>query len=192
MLKKKLSLHNRIMLKQLFHSILQFVVIFTFGYLNECIFEIAVIYCCFFIFRSTFEKQFHASTSWLCTLYTIIIYFIVSCITPRKEISLILIVLFTFSVNYINFLVREFLDLKTMYGYCKNIKIKKGMSKEELLKICQPIILKSVQLDILMDFYVNRKSITYIARKQNYSYDRIWQLKNEALIEIEKFYKSQN
>lgn len=192
MLKKKLSLHNRIMLKQLFHSILQFVVIFTFGYLNECIFEIAVIYCCFFIFRSTFEKQFHASTTWLCTLYTIIIYFIVSCITPRKEISLILIVLFTFSINYINFLVREFLDLKAKYVHSQNIKIKKGMSKEELLKICQPIILKSVQLDILIDFYINRKSITYIARKQNYSYDRIWQLKNEALIEIEKFYKSQN
>lgn len=182
----KINLHTKLVLKGLFHSLLQFVGIFAFAWYNDCLFEMAVIYCCFFIFRGQFEKQYHASTTWLCTLYTFIVFFVISNLTPKKELSLLLIVAFTYLINFVSFHIREYLDLKAKFVKVNGIKICKGMSKNTLNELIKLADLNELESTIMTLFYCDKKSITYIAIKLSYSYDRIWQIKNEALNKINK------
>ena len=185
-MKKKISLRTKLILKGLFHSIIQFCVIFAFAWYKECIFEMAVIYCCFFIFRSQFEKQYHATTTWLCTLYTFIVFFIVSNITPKKELSLLLIICFTFIINFISFLVRDYFDLKDKFKAMK-VKISKGIDKNKLLDICKVNNLNNIETSILVYYYCDRLSLTAISFKLHYSYDYIAELKSKAIKKIKTF-----
>lgn len=107
-----MKLHTKLFLKGLFHSLLQFILIFSFAWYNDCIIEMSIIYVCFFIFRNKFEKQYHALTTWGCTFLTMIIFYIVSKITPEKSISIILVILFTYLINTISFYYRDYLDIK--------------------------------------------------------------------------------
>ena len=183
----------KLKLKPLFHSLLQLSCILFFGWYHNRLFEMAIIYCCFFIFRATYEKQYHAKTTWLCTIYTIIVFYIVSAIAPSKETSLLMIVILTYFINFVSFHLREYLDLRAKIMSNNKIKIKKGICKEHLLEICKNVnTLSELQVNILIMFYCDRKKIQYIAFKIGYSYDRIWQLKDEALKEIDKFYKTKN
>ena len=171
------------MLKGLFHSILQFIVIFSFAWYNNCIFEMSIIYICFFFFRTKFEKQFHAKTTWLCTLYTIIIFYIISYITPNKEKSILLIIIFTYNINNISFYVRDYLDLKDKFNI-KKTSITKGMNKNLLLEICSISNLNELETNILVYYYCDRLSITAISYKLNYSYDYIAELKSKIIKKI--------
>lgn len=185
MKKIKISLHTKLVLKGLFHSILQFIGIFAFAWYQDCLFEMAIIYCCFFIFRNTFEKQYHASTTWLCTLYTFIVFYIVSNIAPNKALSLLLIVVFTFSLNLISFMVRDYLDLRDRFKAIK-VEIAKGMARDKLLNICNENNLNELETNILLYYYCDRKSLTYIANKLHYSYDYIAELKSNIIKRIKR------
>lgn len=178
-----MKLSNKIMLKGLFHSILQFIVIFSFAWYNNCIFEMSIIYICFFFFRTKFEKQFHAKTTWLCTIYTIIIFYIISYITPNKEKSILLIIIFTYNINNISFYVRDYLDLKDKFNI-KKTSITKGMNKNLLLEICNISNLNELETNILVYYYCDRLSITAISYKLNYSYDYIAELKSKIIKKI--------
>lgn len=174
------------------NTLIQFSLIFTFAWFNDCLFEMSIIYLLFFIFRTRFEKQFHAKTTWLCTLYTIIIFYIVSLISPNKSVSLMLIVLFTYSINQISFYVRDYLDLQNAIKNKtskNNIVISKGMNKDLLLDYCKKAELNEMETNILIDFYCNRYSITKIAIKNEYSYDNIYLIKKKSLNKIRECFK---
>lgn len=81
-----MKLKTKLILKGLFHSLLQFILIFAFAWFNECIFEMVIIYCCFFYFRTRFIKQYHASTTWGCTITTMVIFYVISCIAPENPL----------------------------------------------------------------------------------------------------------
>lgn len=104
----KIKLH----LKGVIHSLLQLLALLTFGWFCNSVFEMVVLYFCFFWFRGKFEKQFHAKTAWGCTIISMIVYYIASMIIPNKNISLILVVMFTYFINKISFYVRDYLDIK--------------------------------------------------------------------------------
>lgn len=129
-----MKLKTKFLIKGLFHSLLQFIAVFTFAWFNNCIFEIAIIYICFFIFRTRFEKQFHALTTWGCTILTMIIFFIVSLITPEKSISLILVIMFTYMINKISFYYRDYLDIKHELNK-KSTKKKKNTNRQLIIEI---------------------------------------------------------
>lgn len=95
-----------------FNSILQFGLVFFFGWFHDRLLEMFIIAVCFFYFRSRFEKQFHASTTWKCTAYTIIIFYIITLISPQLNTSILLIVLFSFFINLVSYYVRDYLDIK--------------------------------------------------------------------------------
>lgn len=131
-----MKLHTKLLLKGLFHSLLQFTLIFSFAWFNNCIFEMAIIYVCFFIFRNKFEKQYHALTTWGCTFLTMIIFYIVSKITPEKSISLVLVILFTYLINTISFYYRDYLDIKNMNNSnISNSKKKKNTNRQLIVEI---------------------------------------------------------
>ena len=140
-----MKLRNKLILKGIFHSVLQFTLIFTFAWFNDCLFEMAIIYVCFFFFRPKFDKQYHASTTWMCTIDTIIVFYIVSAIAPSKGISIILVILFAYLINTISYFVRDYLDLKKR----KNLKTKRmkvidilgddNLDEESIEKYCVSI-----------------------------------------------------
>ena len=134
-----MKLHTKLILKGLFHTILQFISIFTFAWINNCIFEMSIIYVCFFIFRNKFEKQYHALTSWGCTFLTMIIFYIVSKITPEKSFSIILVILFTYLINTISYYYRDYLDIKLANKNAQNnVKVekkKKNTNRQLIIEI---------------------------------------------------------
>ena len=134
-----MKLHTKLLLKGLFHSLLQFISIFTFAWFNNCIFEMAIIYICFFLFRNKFEKQYHALTTWGCTFLTMLIFYLVSKITPEKSISLILVLMFTYIINKVSYYYRDYLDIKNNRKLDENnietIKVKKKKNTNRQLII---------------------------------------------------------
>lgn len=178
-----MKLQSKFILKGIFHSLLQFIMIFTFAWFNDCIFEMCIIYICFFYFRTKFEKQYHARTTWLCTLYTIIVFYIVSNISPNKAISLLLIISFTYFINLMSFHIREYLDLRDRFR-AKKIEITKGMNKDKLLEICEWNNLNELETKILTYFYCDRLSLTAISYKVDYSYDYVAELKGKIIKKI--------
>lgn len=128
-----MKLKTKLLLKGLFHSLLQFSSVFVFACFNDCIFEMCIITICFFIFRTKFEKQYHALTTWGCTLLTMLIFYIVSCITPEKSISVILVIIFTYTINKVSYYYRDYLDIKN----AKNEKVakKKNTNRQLIIDI---------------------------------------------------------
>lgn len=184
---KRFLFKIKLMIKPILHSIIQLLFLLLFGYLENKLFEMTIIYCCFFIFRQQFEKQFHATTTWLCTIYSIIVFYAISLIAPSKSISILLIVLFTFTINLLSFHLREYIDIKAKLINIKEVKITKGMSKDVLLSILKRVEnINELEINIMVAFYCERRSIQYIAMKYNYSYDRVWQIKNRVLTKIKQ------
>lgn len=109
-----MKLRTKLILKGLFHSFLQMLVIFLFAIFNDCILEMTFIYICFFFFRTRFEKQYHALTTWGCTFLTIFIFYIISLIYPNKHISMVLVIIFTYFINVVSFIYRDWKDIKDL------------------------------------------------------------------------------
>lgn len=129
-----MKLKTKFLIKGLLHSLLQFIAIFTFAWFNSCIFEMSIIYICFFIFKTKFEKQYHALTTWGCTILTMIIFYIVSLITPEKSISIILVIIFTYMINKVSFYYRDYLDIKNTKNE-KVAKNKKNTNRQLIIDI---------------------------------------------------------
>ena len=180
-----MKLKTKIILKGLFHSILQSLLVLTFAWFNNCIFEMLTVYLCFFLFRTKFDKQYHALTSWGCTLITMIVFYVVSLIVPNKSISLLLVILFTYFINLMSFYVRDYLDLRDRFN-AKSVKITRGIDKDKLLEICGTSELSDLEIKILVYFYCDRLSLTAISYKINYSYDYVAELKSKAIKKIKK------
>ena len=156
-----MKLKYKIFLKALFHSILQFSLIFAFAWFYGHFFEMIIIYCCFFFFRTKFDKQYHATRIWLCTLYTIVIFYVISIIAPSKGISIILIILFTFLINTISYYVRDYLDIRNK----KKLKNKRqiiidilgsdNLDEESIEKYCTKIGFPNLSESIYL--FINNK-----------------------------------
>lgn len=129
-----MKLKTKLLLKGLFHSLLQFSSVFVFAWFNNCFIEMTIIVICFFIFRTKLEKQYHALTTWGCTLLTMLIFYFVSCITPEKSISLILVIMFTYLINKISFYYRDYLDIRNEKNN-KVVKKKKNTNRQLIIEI---------------------------------------------------------
>lgn len=124
-----MKLKNKLFLKGLFHSFLQFIIVIVYGLFNDCLLEILISYGCFFCFRPSFEKQYHALTSWGCTFIHTIVFYLVSLWLPHKSISIMLAIVLTFVINYLSFIYRDYLDVK------KPKKKKRNTNRQILIDI---------------------------------------------------------
>lgn len=124
-----MKLKHKILLKGLFHSVLQLSIIIFYGWLKDCLFEMLIIYSCFFYFRPKFEKQYHALTTWGCTFTHIIVFYLISSWLTDKSISIILAIILSYSLNYISYIYRDYLDIK------KPKKKKRNTNRGLIIKI---------------------------------------------------------
>lgn len=175
-----MKLRTKLRLRILTHTILQLSAMILFGYFADRLFEMVVANICFFMFRPTFTKQYHAPTMWKCTLLTSFVAYIISLIVPNKSISVVLIILFTYFINVISFYVRDYLDLRDKYK-AKKVEITKGMNKEKLLEVCEAGDLNELETSLLVYFYCDRLSLSTISYEVGYSYDYVAELKSKAL-----------
>lgn len=150
-----MKLRTKLILKGLFHSLLQMLLIFSFAIFNDCIIEMAIIYICFFLFRTKFEKQYHALTSWGCTFLTIIIFFIISLIYPNKSISMVLVILFTYFINTISYIYRDYLDIKNL----KEIKENNEVIKKKCKTTNRQLIIEIMGKDNLDEDSITNKCV---------------------------------
>ena len=156
-----MKLKTKFLLKGLLHSLFQFIAIFFFAWFNNCLFEMLVIYCCFFFFRTKFEKQYHALTTWGCTILTFIIFYFVSIVTPNKTVSIILVILFTYIINNVSYYVRDYLDIKE---YRDNINMKLMIKGNQQVKkkknVNRQIIIEILGIDNLDEESIERYCIS--------------------------------
>ena len=131
-----MKLTHKLILKAIFHSTLQLLALLLFGWFRDRSFEVCIYYVCFFTFRPTFPKQYHALTSWKCTFTTIIVDYIVSMIIPDKSLSLLITIVLTYAINYISFLYRDYLDNKDLKAIKQqNVKPKKNSKRKQIIDI---------------------------------------------------------
>ena len=172
-----MKLKNKLLIKGLFHTLLQFILIFLFAWFNSCIFEMIIVYVCFLYFRTRFTKQFHALTSWGCTLITIIVYYLISLWIPNKSTTLLLIIIFTYFINYISYTYRDYLDFLKI----KEFKIYRGMSKKLLTEKCEMFELTDVETKVLTMYYCDKLKRWQIGNVVGYSEDNISKIKEKVL-----------
>ena len=110
-------------------SLIQLSFVLFIGWFFDHLLEMIMIIPCFFYFRGKFEKQYHAKDGWRCTLYTMVVFTVVSAISPNMSISIILIVILTYFINLIFYYVRDYLDIK----YPK--KKKKNTNRQAIINI---------------------------------------------------------
>lgn len=166
-------------------SIIQFSCIFAFACFNNCLLEVSIIVACFFAFRRNFEKQYHAKNGWWCTLYTIILFYIISNISPDITISVLIIIIFTYFINLFLYYVRDYLDLQDRFK-AKKVNISKGMSEKDLKSITENEDINELEYNILRDYYVKRDRLNIIAIRYNYSIDNINKIKSKAIKKLIK------
>lgn len=166
-------------------SIIQFSCIFAFAWFENCLLEMCIIVACFFIFRRNFEKQYHAKNGWICTLYTIILFFIISNISPNITTSILIIIIFTYFINLFLYYAKDYLDLKNKFQ-AKKIGITKGMSEDDLKSIIENEDINELEYNILRDYYVKRYKLNKIAIKYDYSIDNINKIKAKAIKKLTK------
>lgn len=141
---RKLAYKLKIKFKFVFHSVFQLGTMLLFGFFNGTLFEMVILYICFFYFRRLFEKQFHASSMWGCTILTMIVYWFASRITPNKSMSILLVIIFTYLINMISYYVRDYSDIKHPKKKKKNtnrqiiidILGENNLSEESIEKFC--------------------------------------------------------
>ena len=183
-----MKLRTKLRLRILTHTILQLSAMLLFGYFADRLFEMVVANICFFMFKPTFTKQYHAPTMWKCTLLTSFVAYIISLIVPNKSISVVLIILFTYFINVTSFYVRDYLDLRDKFK-AKQVSITKGMNKDKLIEICGTSGLNELETDILVYYYCDRYSLSKISYMIEYSYDYVAELKSKAIKKIKSFQK---
>lgn len=103
--------------------------ILLFAAFNNKLFEITATIIFFFIFRTRFEKQYHAKSLINCSIISLIVFMIVTLLTIKKSISILSIVVMTYYINTLSFYVRDYLDIK----YPK--KKKKNTNRQTIINI---------------------------------------------------------
>lgn len=109
-------------------SILDISIILFIGWFNNRLIEIITILSLFLLFRAKYEKQFHARSLFICSIYSIIIFYIVIKFSYSVRITIASIVLIPYFITFISYHVRNYFDLL----YLKDKKIK---NRNKIIKI---------------------------------------------------------
>ena len=92
-------------------GVFDLLLILSFAFLQGKLFEIATTIVLFFLYRSKFEKQYHAKSLITCGIISFIVFVIVTLVTIKKTIAILAIVITTYFINLISFYVRDYLDI---------------------------------------------------------------------------------
>jgi len=133
----------------------------------------------FMMTKATFGKAFHMKSALSCFIVSNLVYFALSRVTVSVNISFLIPIILGVGLSY----VTSFFVKKTEK---KEIKLYKGMKKEELLEIIKTKNLNKYEQNLLIDFYCNRMTLIKLSMKYNYSKDTIYYHKKKALKKLKE------
>lgn len=91
-------------------GILTQLAILIFGLLSDKLIEVFVSMVLFFIFSPLFEKQCHSNSFYKCSAISIIVYFIITRINLKFEMSILCTIVLTFTLTCVSYYLRNLID----------------------------------------------------------------------------------
>lgn len=138
----------------------------------------------FMMTKSTFSEAFHMKRALSCFVVSNLIYFVLSRITVRVEISFLVPIILGVSLSYVSSL---FVRKKEPEEPARKMQLYRGMSEDEVLDICAGGEFNGYEIGLLVDFYCKRMTLVQLALKYNYSKDTIYYHKKKVLEKIQRF-----
>lgn len=120
-------------------------VILFIAYIKDRLLETSIIIVLFYIYRHLFEKQFHASSLWLCSFISIIVFIVVVNLEVNISISVFISIILTFIVTLVSYYVRDYLDTKILVNSYKeklfklNSKALENLTEDEMISLMPSI-----------------------------------------------------
>ena len=162
----KLKLIWQINKIQLFYSIIgvvELLLILIIASFNNRLLEMIITIFLFFVYRSKYEKQFHAETLMQCAVLSVIIFGIISAFIPSKNISILASVFVPYYVTLISYYIKDYNDKNKLLT-----KKLESMTYDEM----KARFTTYTEYEIKAVYsYINRgeKLADHIAMKYNYS-----------------------
>lgn len=69
----------------------------------------------FFNYRRLFEKQYHASSLYLCSLISVIVFIIIVGFETSLSFSIFISITLTFTLTCISYIIKDYIDKKLFY-----------------------------------------------------------------------------
>ena len=162
-------------------AVFQFMLVFTLCYfINNTTWQFVIIFVSFCMLRAVFGKSYHCNSIITCTSLSCLVFVIATRLSLPPYISTLCNVIIGLLVAYLMYALYYF----NKYTNSQGITLSRGMSLDSLTKLCSDIQLSDVERKILTEYYVNRKSLQYIANKVGYSIDNEKKIKAKIIKRI--------
>ena len=162
-------------------AVFQFVLVFTLCYfINNTTWQFVVIFVSFCVLRYVFGKSYHCNSIINCTSLSCLVFVIATKLSLPAYISTLCNVIIGLLVAYLMYILYYF----NKYTNSQGITLSRGMSLEALTEMCSTIQLSEMEMRILTDYYVKRKSLQSIAMSVGYSKINVSKIKQKAIKKI--------
>lgn len=162
-------------------SLFQFMLVFTLCYfINNVTWQFVVIFVSFCVLRAVFGKSYHCNTILACTSLSCLVFLIATKLSLPSYVSILCNVLIGLLVAYMMYVMYYY----DKYTNSQGITLKRGMSEEALIEMCNNAQLTEIEMKIMLNYYVKRKSLLYIATLVGYSIDNVKKIKAKIIKRI--------
>lgn len=162
-------------------SVFQLAVVFTLCYfINNTTWQFVIIFVSFCVLRAVFGKSYHCNSIITCTSLSCLVFVIATRLSLPPYISTLCNVIIGLLVAYIMYVLYYY----NKYTNPQGITLSRGMNQETLIEMCSNLQLTDIEMKVLTDFYVKRKSLQSIAMSIGYSKINVSKIKQKAIKKI--------
>lgn len=162
-------------------SLSQLMLVFTLCYfINNTTWQFIIVFLSFCVMRAVFGKSYHCNSIITCTSLSCAVFVCATRLSLPPYVSTLCNVLIGCLVAYTMYVMYYFMK----YTNSQGITLTRGMSKEALLEMCSTINLNEIETKIMVKYYVERKSLQYIANNVGYSIDNVKKIKAKIIKRI--------
>lgn len=162
-------------------AVFQFMLVFTLCYfINNTTWQFVVIFISFCVLRLVFGKSYHCNSIINCTSLSCLVFVIATRLSLPTYISILCNVIIGLLVAYLMYILYYFNKNTNSQG----VVLSRGMSLEALIEMCSNLQLNEMEMKILTEYYVKRKSLQSIAMAVGYSKINVSKIKQKAVKKI--------
>ena len=106
-----------------------------FAYFKNRLIETSISIFLFYVFKNLFDKQWHASSTYMCFIVTSIVLILIIYLEIPLSVSILFSAIITFILTYISYHVKIYYEDRAIINRLKKYKIKaiENLTLEELL-----------------------------------------------------------
>ena len=162
-------------------SLSQLMLVFTLCYfINNTTWQFVIVFLSFCVMRAVFGKSYHCNSIITCTSLSCAVFVCATRLSLPPYVSTLCNVLIGCLVAYTMYVMYYFMK----YTNSQGITLSRGMSKEALNEMCSTLNLNEIETKIMFKYYVERKSLQYIANNVGYSIDNVKKIKAKIIKRI--------